>query len=152
MSLTYADVLTQITTHATAAAAALTNPILDVAVGSPVPSGRCVRIYYAGEVEPEHMGAGHTLTSRMVAESIALTLFLPMSSDGLQAAAATETEMYDFKHELRTRVLGDSQLGGQSTDLEMALVEPDFVVIGNTRYRILSTTFNTDYAEYTIAP
>ena len=41
-----------ITTHVTAAAAALTNPIVDVAYAHPIPTGRCVRIHYVGEVAP----------------------------------------------------------------------------------------------------
>lgn len=152
MALSYADALSALTTHATAAAAALDDPILDVAVGAPVPEGRCVRLYYDGETQPARMPGQRTLNAEMVAERISLILFIPVTEMSLSQMQAVEAELYDFKHELRTRVLGDSQLGGQSTDLEMEYAEPDFVVIGNIRYRILGVSFVTDFAEYSIAP
>lgn len=154
MTLTYASALAQLKQHAVDAGAAVTPAILDVAIGPPVPNpnGRTVRLFYDAEVEPAKMGAGSSLNSRLVGERIALIFFIPVSSLSLQEIEAVEDELYDFKHELRTRVLADSKLGGMSTDLEMGLCQADYGVIGNIRYRTLATDFVTDYAEYTIAP
>jgi len=151
--MAYADQIAAIKTHAVAAGAALTRPILDVEIGPPYPgTGRCVRISYGGETEPVRMGGPRVLDAELIAERIVLTLWIPVTNLSLQEIAAVETELYAFKHELRTRVLGDSQLGGKSTDLEMAYCEVDYGVIGNARYRVLETEFLTDYQEYTIAP
>ena len=153
MSQTYASVLSAIKTHAVAAGAALTNPILDVAVGPPTPgTGRCVRIFYAGEAESARMGAGLTLNSRMIGERIAVICWIAVSNLGEQEIEAVETELYAFKHELRTRIQGDSQLGGASTDLEVGLFEPDYLAYGNARYRTVECEIVTDFTEYTIAP
>jgi hypothetical protein len=151
MALTYASAIAAIVTHATAAGAAVTPTILDVAIGPPLPTTtRCVRIFYGGETEPAKMGAGSTLNSRMIGERIVLILWIAVSNISQQEIDAVETELYTFKHELRTRVLGDSQLGGMSTDLEMSLCEVDYPIVANTRYRTLETEFTTDFAEYTI--
>lgn len=153
MALTYATALAQLVTHATAAGAALTNPILDVAVGGPLPdSERCVRLWYGGEIDPAHMGAQRTLNSRMIGERIVLMLWIKLSGLTVQEVAAVETELYDFKHELRTRVLGDSQLGGANTDLEMTLADPDWATVRDMRYRTLAVEFNTDFIDYPVAP
>lgn len=152
MPLTYASAIDAIVTHALAAGAAGTPAILDVAIGPPLPvSTRCVRIFYGGETEPEHMGGGRTLNSRMIGERIVLILWIAVSNLSQQEIDAVETELYTFKHELRTRVLGDSQLGGMATDLEMAPCVTDYLTNANVRYRTLETEFTTDYAEYSIA-
>ena len=151
--MAYADQIAAIKAHAVAAGAAMSPPILDVDIGPPLKIGtRGVRMYYGGETEPAHMGAGATLNSRLIGERIVLVAWWVVSNLSLQEVAAVETEMYAFKHELRTRILGDSQLGGMSTDLDMLPVESDYSVEGNARYRFLSTEFVTDYFEYSIAP
>ena len=153
MALTYASAIAQIRTHALAAGLAITPAIADVDIGPPLPtSTRCVRLFYGGEGEPARMGAGSTLNSRLIGERIVLIAWIAVSNLSQQEVAAVETELYDFKHELRTRVLADSQLGGMSTDLEMAPCAVDYLTVGNTRYRTVETEFTTDYAEYSIAP
>lgn len=153
MALTYASAIAAIRTHAAAAGAAVTPPIADVDIGAPLPtSTRCIRIFYGGETEPAHMGASRSLDSRLIGERIVLIAWIAVSNLSQQEIAAIETELYQFKDELRTRVLGDSQLGGMSTDLEMAPCEVDYLTVGNTRYRTIETEFTTDFAEYGIAP
>lgn len=150
--MAYADQLAAIKTHATAAGAACTPAILDVAVGAAIPNTtRSVRLFYGGEAEPERMGAGLTFNSRMIGERIVVVLYIAVSNLSEQEIEAVETELYAFKHELRTRILGDSQLGGQSTDLTMSLFEPEYEVTGNTRYRMLMTEIIPEYVEYPIA-
>jgi hypothetical protein len=149
----YTDQRAAILTHALAAAATVNAQWLDVAIGAPIPRGnRCVRIFYGGEAAPQHMGGSRTLTGELVAETISLVAFWTMSTMDETAAAAIDTEMVAFKHALRTAVLGDSQLGGKSTDLEMSYAEPDYQIIGGTRYAILAVEFLLDYTEYPLAP
>lgn len=135
--------------HAVAVAAAIDPAFTDVEIGPPVPAGnRCVRLFWAGEAEPEHMGAERTLTSRMVSPALALVAFWTMRTTAPGTYRAIDDEMAAFVHGLRTAILADSQLGGQSTDLEMDLADPAFVVIGNVRYASLSVGFTFDYLEY----
>ena len=152
MAFTYASVLAALKAHAVAAGGALDVPILDVAVAHPAPKGRCIRIFYVGETEPEHMGGNRTLNSQIIGERIGIIAWFPVSDLSETATEAIEAELYDLKHELRTRILGDSQLGGMSTDLELLQFDTDFVLAGNVRYRTLEAEVVTDYAEYTIAP
>lgn len=149
--MAYADQLAAVKAHAAAAGAAITPKILDVAIGVTPLTSRCVRIFYGGEEEPERMGAGLTLTSQLIGERIVLAAYIALSNLSEQELEAVESELYAFKHELRTRILADSQLGGQSTDLVMSLAEPDHVMVGNTRYRTLETEITTEYVEYPIS-
>jgi hypothetical protein len=143
----------QILVHALAAAAAVNAQWLDVAIGAPIPRGnRCVRIGYAGETAPERMGSNRVLNGELVAETCWLIAFWSMSAMDETGVKAIDSEMVGFKHELRTRILGDSQLGGASTDLVMGYAEPDYLVIGGARWAVLEVTFTLDYTEYPLAP
>ena len=64
----------------------------------------------------------------------------------------TEGEMGTFVKELRTRVLGDSQLGGESVDLVMGLAQAEQAVVASTKYAIVDTEIVLDFDEYTLAP
>lgn len=134
--------------HAAAAAAAIDTQWKDVAIGAPYPSGnRCVRIFYAGEAEPENIPP-QVLNARLIAEQVALVAYWSISEMTPTAIKAVDDEIVAFKHELRTRILGDSQLGGASTDLEMGFIEPDYVQIGGARWVTLECTFTLDFTEY----
>lgn len=150
--MAFSDQLAAIKTHAVAAGTAMSNPIKDVAIAWPAPGPeRCIRIFYGGEAEPPRIGAPRVLNEELVAERIVLVAFWPMSNLSVKQAEVIEDELYDLKHEIRTRVLGDSQLGGQSTDLEMGYAETDFVLVGGTSYRTLEIEFLTDHTAYTLA-
>jgi hypothetical protein len=151
--MSYTSQRDAILVHAAAAAAAVDAQWKDVAIGAPIPRGnRCVRIFYGGEAAPQRMGGNRVLNGELVAETVALVAFWSMSTLDESAVKAIDTEMYSFKHELRTRILGDSQLGGASTDLEMSYAEPDFQIIGGGRWAILAAEFLCDYTEYPLAP
>ena len=150
--MAYADTKAAIVIHAAAAAAALTNPILDARAAFPVPKGRCVRVYYGGEVAPVRMGGNRTLNSELVGQRTLIGIWLPVTVNDEDVAAVIDAELQAFAHDLRTRILGDSQLGGQATDLELGYLEPDQVVINNTRYLMGLWEVFSDFIEYTIAP
>jgi hypothetical protein len=138
-----------IVAHAVTAAAAVSSEWTDVTTGAPFPRGnRCVRVWWTGEAEPEHMGADRTLNSRLVAPTCGLVAFWPLTTLDESAMKAIDDEMATFIHNLRTAVLADSQLGGQSTDLEMGYAEPDFVTINGTRYATVEVGFTLDFLEY----
>jgi len=142
-----------ITVHAAAAAAAIDAEFTDVQVGGPIPRGnRCVRVFYGGEAEPVRMGGNRVLNGEMVADTIALIAFWAVPTLDESAMKATDDEMVTFKHELRTRILGDSQLGGNATDLLMHYAQPDWIQIGGARWAVLEVDFTPDHTEYTLAP
>lgn len=147
----YVEQRDAILVHAVAAAAAVDSTWTDVAIGVKTPDARCVRVYYGGEREPARMGGRRVINAELVSHAIVLAAFWPLSGLGLDAYKATEDQAHGFVHELRTRVLGDSQLGGTSTDLEMGYATPDVVVIGNARWQLVEVVFVTDFTEYTIA-
>jgi hypothetical protein len=139
--------------HAKAAATAVSAMWTDVAIGAPLPRGdRCVRLFYTGEAAPERMGGPRVLNGELVAETVGLVAFWAMSALTDSTTKAIDSEMVAFKHELRTRVLGDSQLGGASTDLVMGYCEPDYLLIGGARWAVLEVSFTLDYTEYPLAP
>lgn len=150
--MAFADQLAALLTHATAAGAAITPKVTDVAIGLPLPRGRCIRLFWDGEQLPVRMGGQRDLTGELVSDRITAALFMPVSTSSEAQYSQTLTEMYAFKHEMRTRVLGDSQLGGQSTDLEMEYAAPDFAVFGQALYAVVNCTFVLDFSEYPIAP
>jgi hypothetical protein len=149
--MAYADTKAAIVVHAAAAAAALTDPILDARAAFPVPKGRCVRVYYGGETEPVRMGGRRVLNAEMVAHRTFIALFLPVTLNDEDVVVIIDAELFTFGHELRTRILGDSQLGGQSTDLELGYLEPDLVTYNNVRYLMGLWEVTSDFTEYALA-
>src|SRR3990167_4957368 len=135
-----------------AAAAAITAAdakFYDVAVGFPAAKGRCVRIFYGGEREVEHFdGKDRTLNSKLVAQAIIVRGYWPLPETATKRQRVMEGEMATFVKSLRTRVLGDSQLGGASVDLNMGLAQCEQIVLGagiggrgatGTKYAIVDT-------------
>lgn len=148
--MAYADQLATVLTHARDAGNAISPAITDVVVAYPSPRGRCIRIFYGGEVEPVRMGAQRVLNEEMVGEQIVIVAFWPLNNLSEDQAAGIEVEAYNLKHQLRTRILADSQLGGMSTDLELGYADPGFANLAGIPYRTLEMIVNTDYTSYTL--
>jgi hypothetical protein len=149
--MAYSDVKAVILTHATAAGAALTVPLLDVAIAFPLPADRRVRVYYGGEADPAKMGGRWTLNSEMVGKVTLIAAFWAINALNEDLAVVIDAEMEAFGHELRTRLDGDAQLGGRRP-----------IRCSSTRTRTSSSTarcatpgscgaFVSDYVEYTRA-
>lgn len=150
--MSYSGSLAAILTHVTAAGAALTIAFTDVATGFPVPKGRCIRIFYGGEGDPtDVMGARRTMTTELIAELTVIEAYWPVSEMGESGASDIDAEMVTLKQEIKTRLYGDSQLGGQCTDLTIDDAQPDFPVIAGTKYRSLTLIVTSAYDEITVA-
>jgi hypothetical protein len=149
----FSDVIDLVKTHATDAGAALAVPITNVAVGWPVPSGSCVRIYWTGEAEPVRMGTQRVLNAELVSDRIVVVAWFRIPDFSETAARNLILDMRLFKHELRTRLLADSQLNGGITDLETDYMDGDFVQVGGAAgpiYGTVTTEIVADYTEYPI--
>lgn len=150
--MAFTDQITTIETHAKAAGAALTNPMKDVLIGFPLPGmGRCGRIWWGGESGPETMGARYVLDAEMVADIILVSFFWPLSGFTETHARVTVLEMRALKHDLRTRINADSQLGGSQTDLRLHDFLVEWPVIGGTQYAALTAEIVNDLTEYPLA-
>lgn len=146
------DIMDALQVHALAAAnTAGGSTFYDVAVGFPVGKGRCVRIFYGGERGPEHFEPDRTLDSSLIAQAITTRAYWPLPGTQAARQRAIEGEMAVFVKSYRTRVLGDSQLGGESADLLMALAVADQVVISGTQYAVVDIETIVDFDEYPIA-
>lgn len=150
--MTLLTLMDAVQVHAAAAAAAADAKFKDVAVGFQAAKGKCVRIFYGGERGPEHFPDSRTLNSQMVGQAIVVRGYWPRSDTGTRQQRLMEGEMATFTKELRTRVLGDSQLGGAAVDLVMTPAQCEEAVISSTRYAITDTEIIVDFDEYTLAP
>jgi len=143
--------LTVLATHLTAAGAALPDPILDVDRGLPT-GGRNIRYYWGGEFDPPHMGGNSDLDGEMVGQRFIIAALWPLSDLSVEQVTAIDIEMQLLAGQIRTRILNDSQLGGNVTDLELSHASPDLVFIGNARHVALSWDLDLAYVEYPVNP
>ena len=139
-----------------AAAAAVTAggaTFTDVAVGFPAARGRCVRIFYGGERNPERMGPDDlTLNSQLMAEAVIVRGYWPLSETAAKRQRIMEQEIATFVKSFRTRVLGDSQLGGEAVDLNLHAAVCEQIIVAHTKYAVVDFECVSDYTEYSIAP
>jgi hypothetical protein len=136
--------------HLVAAGGALTDPMLNVDRGLPT-GGRQLRYYWGGEVDPPAMPT-RDMTGDIVGQRFIIAALWPLSDLSVELVTAIDTEMQALAGQVRTRILGDSQLGGNVTDLTLSNAEPDLVSIGNARHVALRWDLDLSYIEYAIAP
>lgn len=136
--------------HLVAAGAALTNDLLDVKRGL-LTGGRQIRYYWAGEVEPPAMGGPRVLNGEMVGQRFIIAASWPLGDLSPETVTAIDTEMQTLAGEIRTRIQGDSTLGGNVTDLDLQYAEPDVQTISNARHVILHWDLDLSYVEYVVA-
>lgn len=146
-------VMNRLELHAKAAGLALRNQVTDVAIGPPTPKGsRSVRLFYAGEGDPtSKMGGSRVLNGELVAERIVILGFWQVTNQSETYLETVMLEMRAFKHELRTRILGDAKLNGGITDLYLTFADIDFAAIGTAGFAVLTVECSADYEEYAIA-
>ena len=136
--------------HLVAAGAALTSPIVDVRRGLPT-GGRQIRHYYGGEVEPPKMSGPLVLNGQMVGERERIAVTWPLSDLEPAQVTAIDDEMRAVAVQIRTRIQGDSQLGGNVQDLDLQYGEPDLVLISGARHIALTYDLDMSYREYSIS-
>lgn len=142
--------LTVLAGHLTASGAALTRPILNVSRG--FATGPGLWYYWSGEIDPTTiMGARNTLTSEMVGERFEIAALWAITNVGADLIAIYDADMQTLAGQVRTRIDGDSQLGGNVADLLLGDATPDVVVISNVRYLAVRWTLDLAYVEYTVA-
>ena len=124
-----------------AAAAAITASgakFYDVAVGYPA--------------ELEHFSGDRVLNGVLVGQSIIVRGYWPLPETATKRQRVMEGEMGSFVKSLRSRILGDSTLGGACTDLAMGLAQCEQAVIAKIKYAIVDSTIVVEYDETALAP
>lgn len=136
--------------HLVAADATLTDPLLDVDRGL-LTGGRQIRYYWAGEVEPPRMSGRRVLNGEMVGQRFTIAASWVAQDLSVASVASIDTDMQALAGQIRTRIQGDSQLGGNVTDLDLQYGSPNLLTIGNARHVILEWQLDLAYVEYAIA-
>lgn len=131
-------------------AAALSDPFLDVDRGL-VTGPRQLRYYWSGEVAPPRMPGQRVLNGELVGQRFRIAASWPTSDLSLAQITVIDTEMQLLTGQIRTRIQGDSQLGGNVTDLDLGYFEPDMVLVSNVRLIILAADLDLSYVEYQVA-
>lgn len=146
--------MAQILTHTVAAAGTLTKPITDVAQGNPIPTGRCGRVWYGGEMDAPAFPGSKVLTGDLIGEMVHITFFWPLQgASGTTVAASVDADIYALKHQLRTLIQNDSTLSGNCTDLDFPYMTSDvWQNVDGTDFRTLDATIVLSYAEYPTNP
>lgn len=136
--------------HLVAAGAALPDPMLDVDRGLPATRGRQIRFYWGGEVVPPRMGGPKVLNGLMVGQRFVIVALWLLTDLSEELVTAIDAEMQLLAGEIRTRIQGDSELGGNVTDLDLGYGEPDVVLIANARHIAMRWDLDLAYVEYAI--
>jgi hypothetical protein len=139
--------------HAAAAAIAAGGAsFTDVAVGYPAGKGRSVRVFYGGQRDSVYFGEG-SLNSQHVAESVYVRGHWPLADTATKAERVTEGEMATFAYELRGRINGDFQLGGNCTALKVAADAPSGqTVVASKRFTVIDFEIGIDLGDYIYTP
>lgn len=137
--------LAVVATHLVAAGGALTNPILDVDRGFPT-GGRSIRYYWTGEVEGSQVFARN-----VVGQRFAIAALWPLSTLAPEVVAALDAEMQLLAGQVRTRLDGDTQLGGNAEWLELGYGKADVVTISNALFVALHWDLDIWYVTYTLS-
>jgi hypothetical protein len=140
--------------HALAAASEVdaTGTFYDVAVGFDAAKGRTIRIFYDGEREAQHVLSNRTLNSVLIGQAVHVRGRWPLPESATKRQRVMEGEMATWVKSFRTRVLGDSQLGGEAVDLLMEPADVGIEVTSDTRYAVVDIEIVCDWDEYTLSP
>lgn len=151
--MTFAAGLAVIDAHMLAAGTALTRPIRLILPGEPsTPPGNCGAYWYEGDGPPVHFPA-RTLTDEMVGERVTLRWYWQVSSRDKVAMGNLEADLRAVKVDLKSRLSGDSTLGGNCVDLDVGDADAAWLNLDGGLWRTLTIPLVLDYVDIqTIAP
>lgn len=107
--MSWALALAAVRTHCTDAGNAVTPVIPVVRLAWPQSATRQICVEYGGD-GPNPYG-GNTLNYRQVGEKIDVKVWLPVASDDMNAAEATEVYLRSIKEAIKSRIAADDNLG-----------------------------------------
>lgn len=147
MAFSFTTALANLEVHLAAAAAAITPPIPDVGAGEPgVPTVATLRYWYEGDGDPGRM-ARNVLTAENIGERVTIRAYWPVSTRDKPAAAKLEARVRALKHEIKTRLLADSDL---SESCEITLIgdaEAGWLLLDGGTWRTLTLPLTLDFPD-----
>ena len=146
--MAFSDQQARVLVHCTTAANAVSPAIDDVQIAFPVPRGRCVRVFWTAEEDPELIP--DTLTEDIVAEVIHVSAFWPLSNIGETDAADYATQVYAFKHALRTAIDGDTKLNTHAKHVAMRNAELTYAQIAGAEFLVVDVDIAIESTTYTL--
>jgi hypothetical protein len=155
--MTWAGVLSTVSTHLTTAGATLSSPDTGTAVTNiqaGEPSGVTQpSLHYWYDGDRESTTGGNTLTKVNMEELVRIGIFVPVGLNRSPAKdAVVETFMRNAKFAILDALWGDVQLGGNCIGIEIPPVESGWTVVGDTLCRTVQILLWVDLAEvHTIA-
>lgn len=147
--MAYSDQQARVLAHCVTAGNAVSPAIDDVQVAFPVPRGRCVRIFWAAEQDPEKIT--DSLATDEIAEVIHVSAFWPLSNVSETDAADYATQVYAFKHALRTAIDGDTKLNGHAKDVSLGNQELTYAQVAGAEYLVLDAEVVIEVTTYPLA-
>lgn len=137
-------------THLEAAAATLTDNTFAVDRGI-VTGGRQLRYYWSGETDAPRFDSRFDLTGEIVGQRFTIVASWPLGNLTPALATAIDIEMELLAGQIRTRLDGDSELGGNIDNHVLQFAQQDVVMIGNARHVVLEWDIEMAYVEYALA-
>ena len=145
--MSFSGALTTLDTHLVAAGAAISPKITNVAQGERASAARRIDYWFTEAGGPARMGGQRTLTDEMFGVVILVRVCIPVTDRREALNAAIETDLYAISIDIADRVVGDSTLGGNCTDLRWDGVTTGWQDAGGTWLRIADITFTLDLVE-----
>lgn len=147
MAFSFATALTNLEVHLTAAAAAVTPPIPDVGAGEPgIPTTACLRYWYEGDGDPARMSR-NVLSAENIGERVTIRAFWPVSTRDKPAAAALETRVRALKHDIKTRLIADSDLSEACEITQVGEAEAGWLMLDGGTWRTLTIPLVLDFPD-----
>lgn len=151
MTMDLLDLMDDVAAHALTVAKAIDATFTDVSVGFPPAKGRCVRVFYGGERNPERYPDDETFNSVLVGQAINVRGYWPVASTGVLEQRVIEGQMAAFAKNLRAAVLGDVGLSGDAVNgLKMHLAAAEQVTVAGVAYAALDAEIVVDYDEHSV--
>ena len=144
--MSFAAGLAVLDTHLVAAGAAISPAITNVSQGERASMTRRIDYYVTGIGDPAKMGGTDTLTDRMFGVIVACRVYIPVPDRSETLAANIEADLYAVSIDIAQRVLGDSTLGGNCTDLRWEGTEFGWLNMPGW-LRVATTPFTLDFVE-----
>lgn len=146
------DVLSALLANARTAGAATTPAYTDIEIGVPAPRGRCVRVWYTGEVipAPQLDGKRYSLDTELVGHGFAIAAFEPMADFEEYGAEQRMGALGGFVSALRTAIDADRTLGGKTVAVEPDAAPIDYANLAGTLHAFAAMPITAGFTEHTI--
>ena len=137
----------RIETHVIAAGNALT-PQMPARIGTPIPKGRCIRVFYLGDGDSPAAGERYTVDGgQLLGEFVRIVAYWPLSTLGEDQYENIEAELIALKYDLKDRLVGDPSLNGTCDAFVVGDADAPVITYGGGLYRVLDIECTLTFTE-----